>query len=85
MTIPYGSRPILTCNTESIAEHARLPLYHVTTGQLSNDVTILESELKSIFELGHRWKAVVLVDEADVLMAQRTENDLTRNAVVAGE
>ncbi|KAK6436688.1 hypothetical protein LTR95_007126 [Oleoguttula sp. CCFEE 5521] len=72
-----------TFTAESIAEHARLPLYHVTTGQLSNDVSMLERELKAVFELGHRWKAVVLLDEADVLMAQRTDTDLTRNAVVA--
>lgn len=34
--------------------------------------------------LGHRWGAVVLLDEADVLMSQRTPSDLERNAIVAG-
>lgn len=35
--------------------------------------------------LGHRWKALVLIDEADVLMSQRTLRELDRNAIVAGK
>lgn len=44
----------------------------------------LDRELGDIFMLGHRWGAVVLLDEADVLMSQRTPSDLERNAIVAG-
>ena len=35
------------------------------------------------FMQGHRWAAVVLLDEADVLMKKRTACDLQRNAIVA--
>ncbi|KAH8761016.1 P-loop containing nucleoside triphosphate hydrolase protein, partial [Diaporthe sp. PMI_573] len=72
-----------TMTAESIAEHAHRPLYHVTTGQLSMDTSDLDRELGDIFMLGHRWGAVVLLDEADVLMSQRTPSDLERNAIVA--
>ncbi|KAK0643277.1 P-loop containing nucleoside triphosphate hydrolase protein [Cercophora newfieldiana] len=72
-----------TLTAESVAESARRPLYRVTTGALSTDVDQLEKQLSDIFRLGARWRAVVLLDEADVLMSKRTTTDLTRNAIVA--
>ncbi|KAF2186506.1 AAA family ATPase [Zopfia rhizophila CBS 207.26] len=72
-----------TLTAESVAESARRPLYRVTTGELSTDVEKLEKQLGDIFRLGARWKAVVLLDEADVLMSQRTVDDLRRNSIVA--
>jgi len=71
--------------TESVAESTRRPLYHVSTGELSTEVASLEKQLVDIFRLGSRWGAVVLLDEADVLMQQRTASDLQRNAIVAGQ
>ena len=72
-----------TLTAESVAESARRPLYRVTTGELSTDVEKLESQLSDILRLGARWKAVVLLDEADVLMTRRSVSDLHRNAIVA--
>jgi hypothetical protein len=72
-------------SSESVAESARRPLYRVTTGELSTDVEKLEKQLGDIFRLGARWKAVVLLDEADVLMSRRTVEDLRRNSIVAGK
>lgn len=72
-----------TLTAESVAESARRPLYRVTTGELSTDVKELETQLRDIFRLGARWRAVVLLDEADVLMTQRSVADLKRNAIVA--
>ncbi|KAK4450787.1 ATPase, AAA-type, core [Podospora aff. communis PSN243] len=72
-----------TLTAESVAESAQRPLYRVTTGALSTDVEQLEKQLSDIFRLGARWRAVVLLDEADVLMSKRTVTDLTRNAIVA--
>jgi len=72
-----------TLTAESVAESARRPLYRVTTGALSTNVATLEKQLSDIFRLGARWRAVVLLDEADVLMSKRTITDLTRNAIVA--
>jgi hypothetical protein len=72
-----------TLTAESVAESAHRPLYRVTTGELSTDVKALEEQLTNIFRLGARWRAVVLLDEADVLMAKRTVQDLHRNTIVA--
>ncbi|KAJ7269329.1 hypothetical protein B0H12DRAFT_33079 [Mycena haematopus] len=43
----------------------------------------LERELKRIFDLAHTWKAVLLIDEADVFLAERTLTDVHRNALVS--
>ena len=61
------------------------PLYSVSGGELSVDVKKVEEKLTSVFELGKRWKAIVLLDEADVVMTKRTSSELERNAIVAGE
>lgn len=41
------------------------------------------AEIDSSFELATAWKAVVLIDEADVFLEQRSLHDLERNAMVA--
>jgi hypothetical protein len=43
----------------------------------------MEKNLTEVFKLGRRWGPVVLLDEADVLVAKRTDHELERNAVVA--
>jgi hypothetical protein len=57
----------------------------VSTGELSTDVSKLERQLTNIFRLGHRWGALVLLDEADVLMSKRSSSDMDHSAVVAGK
>lgn len=37
------------------------------------------------FELAQAWDCVLLLDEADVFLAQRTSSDLERNALVSGK
>lgn len=71
--------------TESVAESTRRPLYHVSTGELDIEVKELESQLTKIFRVGLRWGAVVLLDEADVLMTRRSSSELQRNSIVAGK
>ena len=33
--------------------------------------------------MAHQWKALLLLDEADVFVKQRTSNDLVRNGLVS--
>ncbi len=71
---------------ETIAEHTKRALYYLTTGELDlTDVTRMEAQLQRAFRFGWRWGAVVLIDEADVIMSKRTTTELQRNAIVAGE
>ncbi|KAK0725883.1 P-loop containing nucleoside triphosphate hydrolase protein, partial [Lasiosphaeris hirsuta] len=72
-----------TLTAESVAESTHRSLYRITTGELSTNVAELEKQLSDVFRLGARWGALMLLDEADVLMTQRTVSDLQRNAIVA--
>lgn len=59
------------------------PLYCATSGELGTDVTAAEKNLKHIFQLAQTWQAILLIDEADVFLAQRTAIDIVRNAFVS--
>jgi SpoVK/Ycf46/Vps4 family AAA+-type ATPase len=46
---------------------------------------ILERQMRRIFRVAEKWNAVILIDEADVLMSKRSENTLEKNSIVSGE
>lgn len=72
-----------TLTAEAIAEAARLPLYSVSSGSLGYTVKDISAKLTEVMELSSRWKAVLLLDEADVFLAARNDSDLERNAIVS--
>ncbi|KAL4947949.1 hypothetical protein BDW69DRAFT_103403 [Aspergillus filifer] len=72
-----------TLTAESLAEHVEKPLYAVSGGELSTDVATLDNKINSIFKITTKWNAIVLLDEADVVMAKRTTQEIERNAIVA--
>jgi SpoVK/Ycf46/Vps4 family AAA+-type ATPase len=45
----------------------------------------VEKALKEIFRYAQLWDCVLLLDEADIFLAQRSKNDITRNSLVSGE
>lgn len=47
--------------------------------------SVVEVELSKLLNLATRWNAVVLLDEADVFMQQRTLDNLERNGLVSGQ
>ncbi|KAI8721315.1 AAA domain-containing protein [Fusarium sp. LHS14.1] len=72
-----------TFTAESVAEIARKPLYPVTCGDIGTEPGQGEQYLQSVFYLGKKWDCVVLLDEAEVFLEQRTLQDLKRNALVS--
>lgn len=78
---PPGTGKTLTA--EGVAEIAQKPLYRVTCGDLGTDPVRVEKYLESVFALGKRWDCVVLLDEADVFLEQRSLMNLERNALVS--
>lgn len=68
---------------ESIAEYAKRPLYRVTCGDIGTDPEGVEKYLESVLHIGTLWGCVVLLDEADVFLEERTPTDLQRNALVS--
>ncbi len=72
-----------TLLSESIAELLHKPLYSVTVGELGITPDVLEKKLQEILEIANGWDAVILIDEADIFMEKRAENDIVRNAMVS--
>ncbi|KAH6678085.1 P-loop containing nucleoside triphosphate hydrolase protein [Halenospora varia] len=72
-----------TLTAESVAEIAEKPLYPVTCGDIGTEPEQVEHYLESVLTLGKTWDCVVLLDEADVFLEQRSLEDLRRNALVS--
>jgi hypothetical protein len=48
------------------------------------DLTLVEEKLDRLFQLASSWEAVLLFDEADILLeARATEDNITRNSIVS--
>ncbi|PPR04913.1 hypothetical protein CVT24_007157 [Panaeolus cyanescens] len=72
-----------TFSAEATSEHVRRPLYVIGGGDLGTTAATLDTALEKIFDVATAWKAIVLIDEADVFLEQRSLHDLERNAMVA--
>ncbi|KAK1977836.1 ATPase [Colletotrichum cereale] len=72
-----------TLTAESVAEIAKKPLYRVTCGDVGTRAEDVEKYLNTVMLLGKTWNCVVLLDEADVFLEQRTIQNLERNALVS--
>jgi AAA+ superfamily predicted ATPase len=72
-----------TFTAESVAEIAHKPLYRVTCGDIGTTPKEVETYLESVLHLGRIWNCVVLLDEADIFLEERSLYDLQRNALVS--
>lgn len=72
-----------TLTAESVAENMRVPLYTLCAGDLGTDTEEVESTISKILALATKWKAVLLLDEADVFLETRSAHDLERNKLVS--
>ncbi|KAI2769024.1 hypothetical protein F4815DRAFT_497118 [Daldinia loculata] len=68
---------------EGVAEKFKKPLFQLTCGDLGTTAKDVESALEQNFALASRWGYILLLDEADVFLAQRTKEDFQRNGLVA--
>ncbi|KAI4251572.1 MAG: hypothetical protein L6R42_008330, partial [Xanthoria sp. 1 TBL-2021] len=72
-----------TLTAESVAENMRAPLYMMSAGDLGLDSSNVESSLSNVLDMSTKWNAVLLLDEADVFLEQRSAHDLERNKLVS--
>ena len=72
-----------TLSAEATSEHLKRPLYIVGSGDLGTSAGDVDRALGRAFDLAASWNAVLLIDEADVFLEQRSLHDLQRNAMVA--
>ncbi|KAI1254482.1 hypothetical protein MGN70_003886 [Eutypa lata] len=60
-----------------------MPLYSVTCSDIGTSLEAVEKYLGSVLHLGKKWNCVLLLDEADVFLEERTLSDLDRNSLVS--
>ena len=73
-----------TLTAESVCESLKRPLYIVSGGELGASPEQAEKTLQDILELSKLWKAIILIDEADVFLEERSAHDIVRNNFVSG-
>jgi SpoVK/Ycf46/Vps4 family AAA+-type ATPase len=71
--------------SESVAEYTKRPLLSITAADLGHEPHALEENLLRYFKRATDWDAIVLLDEADVYLEQRSAHDLRRNSIVSGK
>ncbi|RDW84884.1 hypothetical protein BP6252_02474 [Coleophoma cylindrospora] len=72
-----------TCTAECVADLIRRPLLSLTCGDMGITADEVEATFKDFIDLGEKWGAVVLMDEADIYLEQRTSESLQRNSLVS--
>ncbi|KAI5919615.1 hypothetical protein F4810DRAFT_686268 [Camillea tinctor] len=72
-----------TSTAECAAEANNRPLLPITCGDLGTSPREVEAKLQETFHLAQLWNCVLLLDEADVFLAQRSTEDIQRNALVS--
>ena len=55
--------------------------WQISAWELGTSVEKLEAQLPLIFQRADKWNAVLLLDEADVFLEQRSIHDVHRNAL----
>lgn len=78
---PPGTGKTLTA--EAVADRTHRPLFYLQAEDLGTNAAVLGANIKYVFEMATSWDAVVLLDEADVFMAERNPNDIHRNELVS--
>ncbi|KAM3447880.1 hypothetical protein MY3296_008296 [Beauveria thailandica] len=72
-----------TLTAEVVAEQMRVPLYTMSAGDLGSSSNEVDDNLGKVMSMVSNWNAVLLLDECDVFLEERTTADLERNRIVS--
>ncbi|KAL4898155.1 P-loop containing nucleoside triphosphate hydrolase protein [Aspergillus ambiguus] len=72
-----------TMTAEAVAEYTKRPLYSVTSGELGASANDVERNLNLVLDITETFRAVLLLDEADVFMEKRSSRNIPHNALVS--
>ncbi|KAF2438728.1 hypothetical protein P171DRAFT_397831, partial [Karstenula rhodostoma CBS 690.94] len=72
-----------TSTAEGVAEKFKKPLFQITCGDLGTTAAEVELALEKNFTLANKWDCILLLDEADVFLTERSKEDFKRNGLVA--
>ncbi|KAK0708097.1 hypothetical protein B0H67DRAFT_648199 [Lasiosphaeris hirsuta] len=78
---PPGTGKTLTA--EAVADRTHRPLVYLQAEDLGINASMLGANVKRVFQMATEWNAVILLDEADVFMAERHPHDIARNELVS--
>lgn len=73
-----------TLTAEAVSEYSKSPLYRVNVEDLGSGNAQMERRLQRATDRCAHWNAILLLDEADVFLEQRSINNLQRNELVSG-
>jgi SpoVK/Ycf46/Vps4 family AAA+-type ATPase len=59
------------------------PLYTVSCGELGTEPELVEKRLNEVFDYAVSWRAILLMDEADIFLQERDIHNVKRNALVS--
>lgn len=71
-----------TLTAEVFAEYQQRPLYPMEISEVGTSVKEVEQNLQRIFARAKKWNAVLLFDEADIFLSERSASELERSAIV---
>jgi hypothetical protein len=74
-----------TLTAEIVSEHRKKALYAITSGELGMETAAADQRMRTIFDRAKAWNAYLLLDEADVFLAERDRDNLARNGLVTGK
>ncbi|EEH36797.2 hypothetical protein PAAG_07215 [Paracoccidioides lutzii Pb01] len=77
-SMPHLTTVGKTLTAEAITEQLERPLYSISSVDLSARAEEMEVQLTRIFCIASDWKAVLLLDEADVYLQQRDDVGFTK-------
>lgn len=66
-----------------VAEKLHRPLYNLSGAELGDTPIEVEGRLSTTLTNSAQWGAILLLDECDVFLAERTISDLARNKLVS--
>lgn len=72
-----------TLTAESVAEQMQVPLFIMSAGDLGMDSKHIEARLLSVLGMCTRWNAILLLDEADIFLEERSRHEVERNKLVS--
>ena len=72
-----------TYSVECIAQSTGRPLIALTMDDLLDGRNEIDEKLQKWFTLAEHWDAILLLDEADILLERRITRDIERNAIVS--
>ena len=72
-----------TLTAEAIADKLRKPLYALSAAGLGKEAADVGVRLEYTIELAEKWNAVLLFDECDVFLQERSKTHLEHNEVAA--